>query len=123
MLHFAANGRFAILNVPFPVDGFVTYFGQARRTAIDAKINVGEMLILLDFRALLDAQISGISVYNLVIFPEQIGGLRDVMLVCRRNRDRMNQSAAGIYPRSSSSNGWLNTRREVCTNEFLFQSA
>ena len=55
------------------------------------------MLILPDFRAFLNPQIAGISVYNLVVFPDQVRCFCDVMLICRSNSNRMNKPATCIH--------------------------
>lgn len=50
VLHFAPNRGFAIFNVSFPVDGVVRYMRQFARTAVDAKINLCEVLVFCDLR-------------------------------------------------------------------------
>ena len=55
------------------------------------------MLVACDFRAFLDSQITGIPIYHFIIFSEQICCLGDVMLVCRCDGHRVNQTAACVY--------------------------
>ena len=83
VLYFTTHRRFAVFHVAFPVDSVVANLGKTIRTAVDAEVNVGKMLVVCDFRTLLDTNIARISIYYLVIFPEQICCLRDVMFICR----------------------------------------
>ena len=84
MLDLAANGRFAMLNIPFPINRMITYFRQTLRTAVDSKINTGKVLVLLNFEAFLNTKIAGISINDFVIFSNQIYSFGNIMLVCRR---------------------------------------
>ena len=86
-----------MLNIPFPINRMITYFGQTLRTAVNSKINTGKVLVLLNFEAFLNTKIAGISINDFVIFSNQIYSFGNIMLVCRRNRDGMNQTASGVY--------------------------
>ena len=97
MLHFAPDGGLAMLDVPFPVKGIIAHFGQALGTARDSEVNVGKMLIPLDFSPLLHAQIPGIPIYNFVIFTNQACCLCNVVPVCRGDGYCVNQAAACIH--------------------------
>lgn len=79
VLHFAADGGLAFLNVACPVNGVVAYGGNAAGTKIDAVINGGQMLVMCHFRTHLESQIGGITIYDLVIFPDQLRGHRHIV--------------------------------------------
>ena len=55
------------------------------------------MLVLLDFGAFLNAEIAGVSIYNFVIFSNQIYGFGNIVLVYRGNRNGMDQPTSGVY--------------------------
>ena len=55
------------------------------------------MLVLLDFGAFLNAEIAGVSIYSFVIFSNQICSFGNIVLVCRGNRNGMNQLTSGVY--------------------------
>lgn len=98
MFRFAADGCLAVLNAPFPVKCIFACLGQAPGPTRNPKVNAGKMLVFLDFCPFLYPQIPGISIYRFIIFSNQTGSLRSVVPVCRDNRNRMNQAAAGICP-------------------------
>ena len=58
MFHLAAHRGLAVLDIPFPVEDIVAYFGQALRATVDPEINDGKVLICCDFRTLLDTEIA-----------------------------------------------------------------
>lgn len=70
MLYLASYRGFSIFNIPFPVNGIVRYPGQFAGAAIYPIVNLCKVFVFCDFRTLLDAEIAGISVHYLVIFPE-----------------------------------------------------
>ena len=55
------------------------------------------MLVLLDFGAFLNAEIAGVPIYSFVIFPNQIYGFGNIVLVRRGNRNGMDQSTSSVY--------------------------
>ena len=76
MLRLAAYRGFEIFDMPLPVDGHVR--NPRTWAAVDAVINTGKMGVIDHFRPFLDAQISGISINNLVILTDQINCLRNI---------------------------------------------
>ena len=68
--------RFAVFHAAFPVDGAVANLGKTTRAAVDAEVNVGKMLVVCNFRTLLDTNIarisldSCVSLYRGLIIPE-----------------------------------------------------
>ena len=97
VLHLTANGRFAVFDVPFPVDCVVTRSGHTPGAAADTKINVCKMRILFDFGTFLSTNIGRISIHDIIIFTEQFGCFGYVMLICPSDCHCVYQSAAGIY--------------------------
>ena len=59
------------------------------------------MLVLLDFEAFLNAEIAGVSIYSFVIFSNQICSFGNIVLVCRGNRNGINQPTSGVYANMS----------------------
>ena len=81
VLHFAANGGFAFLDPACPVNGVVAHGGNAAGTKIDAVFNGGQAFVMCHFRALLESQIGGITIYDFIIFPDQLRGYRHMQFV------------------------------------------
>ncbi len=48
----------------------IRYFGQTAGTAVDAVINAGKLLAAGYFVTLLNAEIAGITVNDLIVFPD-----------------------------------------------------
>ena len=70
VLNLAAHGGFAVVNLAFPVDSVIGYLRETFRAACNTKINLAEMRIVQDLFSFFNANISGISIYNFVCFPQ-----------------------------------------------------
>ena len=78
MLHLAAYRGLEVLDASLPVDCLVRNPGKGTGTAVNTVINAGKMGITGHFRSFLDAQITGITINNLVILSDQIGCLGNI---------------------------------------------
>lgn len=58
-----------IFNISFPIDCILRNSGAADWAAVDAKDDLCEIFVFCDLRMFLDAEIVGIPVHYLVIFP------------------------------------------------------
>ena len=70
VLNFTADRGFAVVNLFFLIDRVVRNFRETFRAACNTKINLAEMRIVQDFFPFFNANISGISIYNFVCFPQ-----------------------------------------------------
>ena len=76
MLYFAAHRGFAVFNITLPVNRVVADPGKTAGAAVNAEVNVGKMLVVCNFRTLLDTNIarisldSCVSLYRGLIIPE-----------------------------------------------------
>lgn len=55
------------------------------------------MLVVCDFGTLLDADISGITIHYLIIFPKKMLCLCNIMHICCSDGNRVNKSTACVY--------------------------
>ena len=89
---FFINPRYAI-----PGLCSVRDIGKPSGTAVDSKISLGRMLVSYNLGACLDSGIPRIPVYNFISFSAQAVRLCYIMLVGRRDGNRVYQSTASIH--------------------------
>ena len=65
-LQFSSDSKEPLNHATFPVDGVVANLGKTTRAAVDTEVNVGKMLVVCDFRTLLDTNIARISLDSCV---------------------------------------------------------
>lgn len=80
MLHFTAHRGLLVLTLFFPVDTDIVvgrlYLGRA---AVDAVIDIGLFIVLPDCWPLGQSQIAGISIDDIIILTDELGGNIDIM--------------------------------------------
>ena len=64
-----------------PINRIVGNLGQAVRTAVDTVVDPGQMRVIPNLRALLDSQITGITVNYLVILTDELSRYGRIMLI------------------------------------------
>lgn len=79
-----------------PINRIVGNPGQAVRTAVDTVVDHGQMRVIPNLRAILDTQITGIAVNNLVILTDELSRYGHIMFIGGSHLYRVNQSAAGV---------------------------
>lgn len=73
-----------MLHFPVPVNTFeITRHLEVGRTLIHSELNLVFLFVFLDCRFINSSSISGITIYNLIIFPEKISGFAYIMHICR----------------------------------------
>ena len=72
MLNLAANRSFHVFNVLLPIEADIIAFDfQAAGPFCNPKVNLIQMLITCNLFSLFESKITGIPVYNVIIFPNQ----------------------------------------------------
>lgn len=77
--------------------GVIADFGKSAEPEIDAVINEGQVFVIRYFRALLYAQIVGVAVDYLVVFPQQICGHSHIVDVGWGHLYGMDIACPGIH--------------------------
>ena len=85
-----------MIDKPFPINCVVRNLRQASWPANDTVIDRSKVFVSLDFRALLNADKTGVSVNNFIIRTYQLRSYRDVMCIGWSDFYGMNQPCSGI---------------------------
>lgn len=94
VLHFASYRGFVLFDQALPINRVIGSLGQAVRTAVDAGINLGH--IILNLRAFGDPQIAVITVNGLVILSDEFSRRGYVIFIGGSHFYGVNQSAARV---------------------------
>ncbi len=70
MFNLTAYRGLTTFNITIPMKCVIRYFGQTAGTAVDVIINAGKLLTAGYFGVLLNAEVAGITIYNLIVFSD-----------------------------------------------------